>query len=150
MDPFLVNNINTLGGGYQTKDVTTSTAPQDILATTVNSQIEEYDSEPTTTTKKARRRILIFLKYEASTFDPSVLEIDLERELLGDVSIFLNQDQDLIKEIVTGNPNSVILNLSVSSGNELTGNIFSGGVPLEDLEGGLFEEALNILNISCF
>ena len=146
VDPFLLNNINTLGGGYHTKDVTTSTASQDILATTVNSQIEKYDSEPTTTTKKARRRILIFLKYEASTFDPSVLEIDLERELLGDVSIFLNQDQDLIKEIVTGNPNSVILNLSVSSGNELAGNIFSGGVPLEDLEGGLFEEALNILN----
>ena len=131
LDPFFKNTLET-----KVEDKMSS----------VKSQIENYYSEPTTT-EKAPRRLLVFLKLDRPSLDPALLKLDLERELGADVSIFLNQDQDLIREIVEGNPSSVILNLSVAPGShELTGNIFSEGVPLENLEGDQFEEALQILN----
>ena len=60
-------------------------------------QIHDYYSETATTTMKAPRRIIIFLKHEKPNFDTSVFKIDLEREVAGDVSIFLNQDQELLQ-----------------------------------------------------
>ena len=118
----------------------------------VTSQIEDYQRETTTAAVKGPRRILIFLKTQQPImFDHSVLKFDLEKEVGGDVTVFVNQDQYVINEILQANQKSVILNLSLGQNKkDITGNIFSEGISLENLEGDQFEEALTILNTTRF
>ena len=135
-DPFALNIINS---GDQTK-------PGEDYS--FNSQIEDYQPETSTAAAEGPRPILIFLKYHQQIMvDPSVLKFDLEKEVGADVTIFVNQDQYVINEIVQDNQKSIILNLSIGQNNkDITGNIFSDGISLENLEGDQFEEALKILN----
>ena len=141
-DPFSLNIINT--GDRDEKDVVDS----EEAGAAVTSQIEDYQSETSTAAVEGPRRILIFLKsQQAIIFDQSLLKFDLEYELGGEVTVFVNQDQHVIKEIVQSNQKSIILNLSLGENNkDITGSIFSEGIPLENLEGDQFEEALTILN----
>jgi len=156
-DPFSLNIINTGDttgntGDRELKDAEERQSEEAIAA--VTSQMEDYQSETTTAAVKGPRRILIFLKSEQPImFDQSVLKFDLEKEVGGDVTVFVNQDQDVINEIVQvqGNQKSIILNLSLAQNNkDITGNIFSEGISLENLEGDQFEEALTILNTTRF
>ena len=153
-DPFNLNIINS--GDSKVKDEVHSEqtkSEEEEEAPVTYSQIEDYQSETTTAAVESPRRILIFLKSQRPImFDHSVLKFDLEEEVGGDVTVFVNQDQYVINEIVQqDNQESIILNLSLGQNNEdITGNIFSEGVPLENLAGDQFEEALTILNTTRF
>ena len=150
LDPFSVNSINSHSGDRKVKDQVDNdqTKPEEEIEAS-NSLIEET----TAAAVKSPSRILIFLKFyqQPIMFDQSVLKFDLEQEVGGDVTVFVNQDQYVINEIVQGNQKSIILNLSLGQNNkDITGNIFNDGVPLENLEGDQFEEALTILNTTRF
>lgn len=153
-DPFSLNIINTGDtGDREVEDVVQSeeTKSEEEFAA-VTSQIEDYQRETTTAAVKGPRRILIFLKTQQPImFDHSVLKFDLEKEVGGDVTVFVNQDQYVINEILQANQKSIILNLSLGQNKkDITGNIFSEGISLENLEGDQFEEALTILNTTRF
>jgi len=149
-DPFSLNVISS--EEKKVKDEVHSdlqAKSEEEAAADTFSQIEDYQSETTTAAMKGPRRILIFLKsLQPIKFDQTVLKLDLEKEVGGDVTVFLNQDQYVINEIVQANQKSIILNLSLNK--EITGNIFSEGIPLENLEGDQFEKALTILNTTRF
>ena len=126
LDPFSVNSINSHSGDIKVKDQVDNdqTKPEEEIEAS-NSQIEET----TTAAVKGPSRILIFLKFykQPIMFDQSVLKFDLEKEVGGDVTVFVNQDQYVINEIVQGNQKSIILNLSLGQKNkDITGAVLKG------------------------
>ena len=113
-DPFSLNDIR--GEEREVKDEdevhTEQIKSEDEAAAGTFSQIKDHQSKITGAAVKGPRRILIFLKSQIPiNFDQTVLKVDLEKEVGGDVSVFLNQDQYVINEIVRANQKSIILNL---------------------------------------
>jgi len=95
-----------------------------------------------------KKRIVLSIKtvHQFEDINEESIRSMLEKLSGYESNVFLNQEDTVIQEEFNNPGHIIFVDAKVDSENKISGNVFSAGKPLENLDGLEYDEALSVLN----
>eukprot|EP00092_Neocalanus_flemingeri_P057232 GFUD01067961.1.p1 GENE.GFUD01067961.1~~GFUD01067961.1.p1 ORF type:complete len:725 (-),score=239.04 GFUD01067961.1:13-2187(-) len=108
---------------------------------------EDFEHEEETIIRNVKRVVVSIKTLEQNeNIKEGNIKDELEKITELETAVYLNEGDSVIKNEFSKPGHLIFLDVRIDNENRISGNVFSDGRPLEELEGANYEEALNILN----
>eukprot|EP00092_Neocalanus_flemingeri_P080777 GFUD01100804.1.p1 GENE.GFUD01100804.1~~GFUD01100804.1.p1 ORF type:complete len:713 (-),score=236.27 GFUD01100804.1:6-2144(-) len=108
---------------------------------------EDFEHEEETIIRNVKRVVVSIKTLEQNeNIKEGNIKDELEKITELETAVYLNEGDSVIKNEFSKPGHLIFVDVRIDNENRISGNVFSDGRPLEELEGANYEEALNILN----